>query len=201
MMTVLFIVFLILSFPFKGVALTLKTSSKITGVASNVTNTVIAKPLRRRAFKATTKVALERTPKLRAIRLAKATALNVGAAKATKTVIELKASQVALVAASLAAKALSAFFRGASIICSWLIPIDIYITVTILVVMIVSGAAIVLYYGDEAEEHHKEENKIQEEVTTQETSEETSEEASDTKEEVSEEASACVEEDINIWIM
>lgn len=180
MMTVLFVIFLILSFPFKGAALALKASSKVAGTTSKVTNTTVAKPLRRRAFKATTKAALEKMPKLKAIRLAKATALNVGAAKATKTVVSLKASQVALVAASLAAKALAAFFKGASTICSWLIPIDIYITIVMLVVILVAGVVIVIYYGDEAEEQNKEENGTQEESTAEDV--------------------ACIEEDIDVWI-
>ena len=180
MMTVLFVIFLILSFPFQGVALTLKASSKVAGVTSKVTNTTVAKPLRRRAFKATTKAALEKMPKLKAVRTAKAASLQASSAAATGTVVSLKASQVALVAASLAAKALSAFFKGASTICSWLIPIDIYITIIMLVVILVAGVVIVIYYGDEAEEQNKEENGTQEESTAEDV--------------------ACIEEDIDVWI-
>lgn len=180
MMTALFVIFLILSFPFQGVALTLKASSKVAGTTSKVTNTTVARPLRRRASKAATKAALEKTPELKVVKTAKAATLQASSAAAEGTVVSLKASQVALVAASLAAKALAAFFKGASTICSWLIPIDIYITIVMLVVILVVGVVIVLYYGDKAEEQNKEENGTQEESTAEDV--------------------ACIEEDIDVWI-
>lgn len=174
MMTVLFILFLILSFPFKGVALTLKATSKATGVTARMTNTTVAKPLRRKALKASSKVALAKTPKLKSAYAAKAATVQASAAAATGTVVSLKASQVAQVAASMAANALSAFFRGASTVCSWLIPIDLYITIILLVVILVAGVIIVLFYGDEAEEQNKEEQSTEE--------------------------VACIEEDVDIWM-